>query len=54
MKKGIMKIKKKCYVCQKRFCHNKKQEKMFKLYQKGRDHCHFTGNLEGLLMAFVI
>ena len=36
-----------CYICQKRFCYNKKQEKMYKLYRKVRDHCHFTGKFKG-------
>ena len=32
-----------CYICQKMFCYNKKQEKMYKSYRKVRDHCPFTG-----------
>ena len=34
---------KECYLCQKEFCDNKKQKIKFKLYQKVRDHSHFTG-----------
>ena len=36
-----------CYISQKRFCYNKKQEKMYKFYRKVRDHCHFTGKFRG-------
>ena len=36
-----------CYICQKMFCYNKKQEKMYKSYRKVRDHCHFTGKFRG-------
>ena len=36
-----------CYICQKRFCYNKKQGKIYKLYRKVRDHCHFTGKFRG-------
>ena len=38
---------KECYICQKRFCYDKKQEKIYKLYMKVRDHCHFTGRFRG-------
>ena len=38
----------------KKFCYDKNQNMKFKLYKKVRDHCHFTGNLEELLKAFVI
>ena len=43
-----------CYISQKEFCYNKNQRMKFKLYKKVRDHCHFTGNVEELLIAFVI
>ena len=36
-----------CYICLKRFCCNKKQEKIYKLYRKVRDHYHFTGKFRG-------
>ena len=42
---------KKCYICQKKFYKNKKEEKTYKLYQKLRDHCHFTGNFRGAAHA---
>ena len=38
---------KKCHICQKRFCYDKNEEKKFKLYQKVRDHCHYTGKFRG-------
>ena len=31
----------------KRFCYNKNEKNKFKLYQKVRDHCHYTGKLRG-------
>ena len=36
-----------CYICNKRFCYNKKDEKIYKLYTKVRDHCHFTEKIRG-------
>ena len=41
------KKKKKCCICQKKFCYNKKEEKIYKLHQKVRDHCHFMGKFRG-------
>ena len=41
------KEQKKCYICRKSFCCDKKQKKRFKLYKKVRDHCHFTGKFRG-------
>ena len=38
---------KKCHICQKRFYCNKKEKKIYKLYRKVRDHCHFTGKFRG-------
>ena len=38
---------KKCHICQRGFCYDKNQEEKFKLYQKVRDHCHYTGKLRG-------
>ena len=32
-----------CHICKREFCNNKNEEKKFKLYQKIRDHCHYTG-----------
>ena len=37
---------KECYICQKRFCYDK-NKKEFKIYQKVRDHWHFTGKFRG-------
>ena len=35
--------KKKCCICKKEFCYDKNEKKKkFKLYQKVRDHCHYT------------
>ena len=36
-----------CYICKKRFCTDKNDEKEFKLKQKVRDHCHYTGKFRG-------
>ena len=33
----------KCHICQKEFCYDKNEKNRFKLYQKVRDHCHYTG-----------
>ena len=39
---------KECYICQKKFCYNKNQKKKkFKLYNKVRDHCYYTGKFRG-------
>ena len=37
----------KCHICQKEFCYDKKEKNKFKLYQKVRDHCHYTGKFRG-------
>ena len=31
----------------KKFCNDKNEEKKFKLYQKVKDHCHYTGKFKG-------
>ena len=36
-----------CHICQKEFCYDKNEKKKFKLYQKVRDHCHYTGKFRG-------
>ena len=36
---------KECYICQKEFCYDKNKKMKFKLYKKGRDHCHYTGKV---------
>ena len=38
---------KECHICKKEFCINKKEESKFKIYQKVRDHCHYTGKFRG-------
>ena len=38
---------KKCHICQKGICYCKTEEKKFELYQKVRDHCHYTGKFRG-------
>ena len=38
----------KCYIFQKEFCYYKSKEKKFKIYQKVRDHCHYTGKFKGV------
>ena len=40
-------VQKKCHICQKGFCYDKNEEKKFKLYQKVRDHCHYTEKFRG-------
>ena len=35
-----------CYICKRGFCYDK-NKKEFKIYQKVRDHCHFTGKFRG-------
>ena len=39
--------KKACHICKKKFCYDKNKESKFKLYQKVRDHCHYTGKFRG-------
>ena len=34
---------KECRICKKEFCYDKNEENKFKLYQKVRDYCHYTG-----------
>ena len=36
-----------CYICKKKFCTNKNDEKEFKIKHKVRDHCHYTGKFRG-------
>ena len=36
----------KCFICDKRFCYDKKS-KNYKNYEKVHDHCHYTGNYRG-------
>ena len=36
-----------CHICRGGFCYDKNNKKEFKLYQKVRDHCHYTGKFRG-------
>ena len=31
-----------CRICNKEFCYDKNKESAFRLYQKVRNHCHYT------------
>ena len=35
------------HICKKEFCHDKNHKNKFKLYQKVKDHCHYTGKFRG-------
>ena len=37
-----------CHICEKEFCYDKIEKNKFKLYQKVRDHCHYTGTFRGV------
>ena len=39
--------KKICYICKQEFCTDENNKKEFKLKQKVRDHCHYTGKYRG-------
>ena len=32
-----------CDICKKDFCYDKNEKNKFKLYQRVKDHCHYTG-----------
>ena len=36
-----------CNTCKKEFCYEKNEKDKFKLYQKVRDQCHYTGKFRG-------
>ena len=36
-----------CYMCEKEFCTDKNDQKVFKLKHKVRDNCHYTGKFRG-------
>ena len=36
-----------CHICEKEFCTDKDNKKEFKLKQKVRGHCHYTGKYRG-------
>ena len=44
---SLYQSQKQCYICGKALFYDKKQEKIFKLYKKVRDHCYFTGKFRG-------
>ena len=36
-----------CYICKKEFYYDENEKNKFKLYQKVKDHCHYTGEFRG-------
>ena len=36
-----------CHICKEYFCTDENKKKEFKLYQKVRDHCHYSGKFRG-------
>ena len=36
-----------CHRCRKNFCFDENEKNKFKLYQKVRDHCHYTRKYRG-------
>ena len=36
-----------CHICKKESCFDKNQKNQFKLYQKAKNHCHYTGKFRG-------
>ena len=42
-----MKSKKKVIYVNKKLCYDKNEESKFKLYQKIKDYCHYTGKFRG-------
>ena len=36
-----------CHICEREFCADENNKKEFKLKQKVRDHCHYTGKYRG-------
>ena len=38
---------KECHICQKEFCYDKNEKNKFKIYQKVRDDCRYTGKFRG-------
>ena len=47
--KGIESYEKQnvCHICKKEFCYEKNEKNKFTLYQKVRDHCHYTRKFSG-------
>ena len=52
MKTSFMKSKKKVAYVKKRFVMIKMKKKKFKLYEKVRYHCHYTGKFRGAANSF--
>ena len=48
---GMQKV---CYICKKIFSIDKNDKNVFKLYQKVRDHCHYTGEFRGAANSICI
>ena len=38
-----------CHICKEKFCYEKNKKSEYSLYQKVRDHCHYTGKFRGVL-----
>ena len=38
---------KECHICKREFCYDKSEKNRFKLQQKIRNHCHYTGKFRG-------
>ena len=36
-----------CHICKKEFHYDKNEKSEFKIYQKVKDHCHYTGKFRG-------
>ena len=47
MKKLSFKRQKVCHICKKEFCYDENKKSEFRLYQKVRDYCHYTGKFRG-------
>ena len=46
-KEIIYEKQKLCHICKKKFYYNKNEKNKFKIYQKVKDHCHYTGKFRG-------
>ena len=43
-----------CYICKKIFSIDKNDKNVFKLYNKVRGHCHYTGEFRGTAHSIAI